>query len=141
MDETHATLAASPDLRRSLGIRRLPTAPTVAAPARRVEPSYLQRRIVTLARPSAHAPLHLAGDGPGRSTRRLERWLAAKVRSGVRHRFVKLHALVSARARFPVFRAADVTDAYTNDTTELPNRLDPVPRGVPLGSVVLVGCC
>lgn len=136
-DETHATLAASADLRRSLGIRRLPAAPTVAALADRVPPSYLQRLIVTLARPSAHAPLHLAGDGTGLSIRQFESWLAARVRSGVRHRFVKLHALVSTRARFPVFWAAHVTDAFTNDITELPALLDQVPRGVPLGTVIL----
>lgn len=59
------------------------------------------------------------------------------MRSGVRHGFVKLHALVSTRAHFPVFWAAHVTDAFTNDITELGTLLDQVPRELPLATVVL----
>lgn len=136
-DETHATLAAGSDLRRQLGFRHLPAASTVAALAPRVPSGYLERLISRLARPCLTDPLHLAGDGTGLSIRRFERWLAARARSGVRRGFVKLHALVSTRAHFPLFWAAHVTDAYTNDVTELPALLDQLPRGIPLGNVVL----
>lgn len=136
-DETHATLTACSDLRRRLGFHRLPAAPTVAALAHRVPPSYFGRLISELALRCPTDPLHLAGDGTGLSVRQFERWLAARVRSGVRRGFVKLHALVSTRAQFPLFWAAHVTDAYTNDITELPTLLDQLPRGVSLGNVVL----
>ena len=59
------------------------------------------------------------------------------MRSGLRHEFVKLHALVSTRAHFPLFWAAHVTDAHTNDVTELPALLEQLPRGISLGNVVL----
>lgn len=136
-DETHATLAACPDLRRQLGFRRLPAAPTVAALAPRIPPPHLERLIATLARRIATPHLHLAGDGTGLSTRRFERWIAARVPSGHRHAFVKLHALVATSAQFPPFYAAHVTDAYTNDTTELPRLLEQIPSDRPLGNVTL----
>jgi transposase len=136
-DETHATLAACPDLRRQLGFHRLPAAPTVAALVPRLSPSYLQRLASDLARRCMRQPLHLAGDGTGLSVARFERWLLVRGHSGVRHLFVKLHALVSTHAQFPLFWAAHVTDARTNDITELPALLDQLPRGIPLGNVAL----
>lgn len=81
--------------------------------------------------------LHLTGDGTGPSTRRIERWIAARVPSGHRHAFVKLHALVATSAQFPHFCAAHVTDANTNDTTELPRLLEQIRSDRPLGNVAL----
>jgi len=137
-DETHATLAACPDLRRQLGFHRLPAAPTVAALAPRVPPSYLERLVTELARRCAPPRLlHLAGDGTGLSTHRFERWVAARTHSGHRHTFVKLHALVSTRAQFPLFYAAHVTDPYTNDVTEFRTLLGQIPPDLSLGNVAL----
>ncbi|MGI0129859.1 MAG: transposase [Thermoplasmata archaeon] len=136
-DEVHATLDACPEFRRRLGFRHLPAAPTVAALSARVPPTYLERLVAELARRCATRPLHLAGDGTGLSTRRFERWIAARAHSGHRHAFVKLHALVSTRAQFPLFYAAHVTDAYTNDVTELRALLAQVPPDLPLGNVAL----
>lgn len=137
-DETHATLAACPGLRRTLGLHRLPAASTIASLVPRIPPLYLERVITSLARSCATKPVHLAGDGTGLSVRRFERWIAARgAPKGVRRLFVKLHALVSTRAQFPLFWAAHVTDAHTNDVTELPALLEQLPRGIPLGNVVL----
>ncbi len=136
-DEVHATLAACRDLRRQLGFCRLPAAPTVAALVLRIPPSYLERLIGELAGRCATRPLHLAGDGTGLTTGRFERWMAVHTHSGHRHAFVKLHALVSTRAQFPLFFAAHVTDAYTNDTTELPRLLGQLPARLRLGNVAL----
>jgi len=136
-DETHATLAACSDFRRLLGFHRLPAAPTVAALASRVPSTYLEQLITELVRHGARPPLQLAGDASGLSTRRFERWTAARTHSGHRHAFVKLHALVTTQAQFPFFCAAQVTDAYTNDVTELPRLLQQLPTDLPLGNVVL----
>jgi transposase len=136
-EETHATLAACPDLRRQLGFHRLPAAPTVAALVPRIPPTHLEHLIAALARRVAVPRLQLAGDGTGLSTRRFERWIAARIPSGHRHAFVKLHALVTTFAQFPLFCAAHVTDAYTNDSTELPRLLEQVPVDRPLGNVAL----
>jgi transposase len=136
-DETQATLLACPSLRHALGFRRLPGAPTVAALAARIPPPYLERLIAALARRATGPFLNLAGDGTGLSTHRFERWIAARVPSGHRHAFVKLHALVTTQAQFPVFCAAHVTDAYTNDSTELSRLLELVPSDRSLGNVVL----
>jgi transposase len=136
-EETHATLAACPDLRRQLGFHRLPAAPTVAALVPRIPPTHLEHLIAALARRVAVPRLQLAGDGTGLSTRRFERWIAARIPSGHRHAFVKLHALVTTLAQFPLFCAAHVTDAYTNDSTELPRLLEQVPVDRPLGNVAL----
>jgi DDE family transposase len=136
-DETHASLAALPDLRRQLGFRRLPAAPTVAALSVRVPPTYFEQLIGELARSTATEPTNLAGDGTGLTTRRFERWMDAKGRGGLRHIFVKLHALVSTRAQFPLFFAARVSDGLTADVVELPGLLRQVPSEVRLGNVVL----
>ncbi len=136
-DETHATLATCPDFRRRLGFRHLPAAPTVAALAPRVPPLYFERLVDELARRCAPRLLHLAGDGTGLSTRRFERWVAARTYSGHRHTFVKLHALVSTRAQFPLFYAAHVTDPYTNDVTELRTLLGQVSPDLSVGNVAL----
>lgn len=100
-------------------------------------PHYLERLVAELARRCAPRLLHLAGDGTGLSTRRFERWIAARTHSGHRHTFVKLHALVSTRAQFPLFYAARVTDPYTNDVTELRGLLAQLPPELSLGNVAL----
>ncbi len=50
---------------------------------------------------------------------------------------MKLHALVSTRAQFPLFYAAHVTDPYTNDSTELASLLHQLPPDLSLGNVAL----
>lgn len=136
-DETHATLAALPQLARRLGFHQLPAAPTVAALVLRIPTSYLERLVGTLARQLCHPHENLAADGTGLSTHRFERWIAARLSSGHRHAFVKLHALVATRAQFPFFFAAHVTDARTNDVTELPRLLEQLPRDLSVGNVAL----
>ena len=136
-DEVHATLAACRDLRRQLGFRHLPAAPTVAALVPRISASYLELLIGELAGRAATRPLHLTGNGTGITTGRFERWMAVRTHSGHRHAFVKLHALVSTRAQFPLFFAARVTDAYTNDTTELPRLVRQLPAEIHLGNVAI----
>lgn len=136
-DEVHATLRALPQLARRLGFRKVPAAPTAAALVGRIPIAYLERLVTTLATPLAHRHENLAGDGTGLSTHRYERWIAARLSRGFHQIFVKLHALVATRAQFPFFLAAHVTDARTNDVTELPRLLDQVPRSVALGNVAL----
>jgi Transposase DDE domain len=136
-DQAHARLLAFPDVARTLGVRRLPAAPTVAALAVRVPPPYLERLLGQLARRGRPHRVNLAGDGTGISTRRFDRWLHAKGSSDDRHSWVKLHALIETRAQFPVFFAAHVTNAYTNDVTELPRLLGQIPPNIPLGNVAL----
>jgi len=79
----------------------------------------------------------LAGDGTGLSTRRFDRWLDVRNHNAHRRVFVKLHVLATTQAQFPVFCAARVTDAYTNDVTQLPQLLAQIPSDQPLGNVVL----
>lgn len=136
-DETHALLEAVPQLARRLGFRRVPAAPTVAALARRIPLAYLEELLRTLARRLCRPTENLAGDGTGLTSRRFERWLIARGKVGVRHLFVKLHALIATRAQFPFFLAARVTDARTNDVTELPSLLDQLPEELKLGNVAL----
>ncbi|HZY70587.1 MAG TPA: transposase, partial [Thermoplasmata archaeon] len=136
-DQAHAMLLAFPDVARVLGVRRLPAAPPVAALAVRVPPPYLERLLGQLARRGRSHRVNLAGDGTGISTRRFDRWLHAKGGRDDRHSWVKLHALVETRAQFPVFFAAHVTDAYTNEVSELPRLLGQIPSSVPIGNVAL----
>jgi hypothetical protein len=136
-DEVHATLVALPELARRMGFRRLPAAPTVAALAPRIPVEYFERLIRTLAGAICRPRENLAGDGTGLSTRRYERWIAARVPSVQRQAFVKLHALVATRAQFPFFLAARVTDARTNDVRELGPLLERVPSEVGVGNVAL----
>ena len=136
-DSAHAMLLAFPDIARSLGVRKLPAAPTAAALAVRVPPPYLERLLGQLARRGRPRRVNLAGDGTGISTRRFDRWLHGKGVYDDRHSWVKLHALIETRAQFPVFFAAHVTDAYTTDVTELPRLLAQVPPSVPIGNVAL----
>ena len=136
-DEVHATLRALPQLAHRLGFRRVPAAPTVAALAVRIPPSYLEQLVTSLASRLCRPHENLAGDGTGLSTHRYERWVAARLSRGFHQIFVKLHALVATRAQFPFFLAAHVTDARTNDVTELPRLLDQIPRAISLGNVAL----
>lgn len=136
-DETHAVLHALPALARALRFHRVPAAPTAAALIGRVPRAYLQRLLGTLARRLWRARENLAGDGTGLSSRQFERWIIARGRSGVRHLFVKLHALVATRAQFPFFVAAHITDARTTDVTELGTLLHQLPRGRAIGNVAL----
>ncbi len=128
---------ALPQLARKLGFRRVPAAPTVAALVFRIPIPYLEQLVGTLARQLCRPRENLAADGTGLSTHRYERWITARLPSGHRHAFVKLHALVATRAQFPFFLAAHVTDARTNDVTELPRLLDQLPRTLSLGNVAL----
>ncbi|HUZ80027.1 MAG TPA: transposase [Thermoplasmata archaeon] len=128
---------ALPQLARKLGFRRVPAAPTVAALVVRVPILYLERLVGTLAHQLCRPRENLAADGTGLSTRRYERWITARLGYGLRHVFVKLHALVATRAQFPFFLAAHVTDARTNDVTELPRLLEQLPRTVSIGNVAL----
>ncbi len=136
-DEVHSTLRALPQLARRLGFHKVPAAPTVAALVRQIPVAYLERLVITLAASVARPQENLAGDGTGLSLHRYERWVAARLSRGVHQIFVKLHALVATRAQFPFFLAAHVTDARTNDVTELPRLIDQVPRTVSLGNVAL----
>jgi transposase len=136
-DEVHATLCALPQLARRLRCRRIPAAPTVAALAPRVSVEYLQTLLARLAQRLVRARENLAADGTGLATRRFERWLSVRGSPAHRHAFVKLHALVATRAQFPFFLSARVTDAYTNDTTELEALLAQLPSGQPIGNVAL----
>ncbi len=136
-DEVHATLQALPQLARRLGFRKVPAAPTVAALVGRIPITYLEQLVTSLAARLSRPSENLAGDGTGLSTHRYERWVAARLSRGFHQIFVKLHALVATRAQFPFFLAAHVTDARTNDVTELPRLLDLVPRSVTLGNVTL----
>jgi hypothetical protein len=136
-DAVHASLLALPTLARGLGFRKIPAAPTVAALVPRVPADYFERLLGRLALGLAHGPESLAADGTGLSTRRYERWIAP-AKSSDRHRsFIKLHALVATRSRFPFFCAAHVTDARTNDVTELPRLLGQLPSGLAIGNVAL----
>ncbi len=58
-------------------------------------------------------------------------------RTGVRHHFVKLHALVATRAQFPFFAAVHITEARINDVTELGTLLRQVPPDLAIGNVAL----
>jgi transposase len=136
-DETHATLAALPQLAHKLGFRRVPAAPTVAALVVQIPIPYLERLVGHLARQLCRRRENLAADGTGLSTHRFERWVTARLPSGHRHAFVKLHALVATRAQFPFFLAAHVTDARTSDVTELPRLLQQLPRELSVGNVAL----
>lgn len=136
-DETHATLVALPQLAQRLGFHRVPAAPTVAALVVRIPTPYLERLVGTLARQLCRPRENVAADGTGLSTHRFERWIAARVSSGVHRSFVKLHALVATRAQFPFFLAAHVTDARINDVTELPRLLEQLPRSLTVGNVAL----
>jgi transposase len=137
-DETHATLAALPELVQRLGFHKLPAAPTVAALVPKVPTAYLEELLREVARGLARPHENLAGDGTGISTRCFERWVVARgCPSEQRSAFVKLHALIATRAQFPFFLAARVTDAYTNDVLELPALLEQVAPDVSLGSVTL----
>lgn len=136
-DETHATLCALPQLARRLGFRRIPAAPTAAALIGRIPVPYLERLVRTLAERLWRPSENLAGDGTGLTTRRFERWMDARGRSGLRHVFVKLHALVATRAQFPFFVAARVTNARVNDVTELLPLLEQLPSGRAIGNVAL----
>ncbi len=136
-DEVHATLWAVPQLARRLGFHRIPAAPTAAALVHRIPVDYLERLVATLAHRLVRPHENIAGDGTGLSTHRYERWVAARLSHGFHQIFVKLHALVATRAQFPFFLAAHVTDARTNDVTELPRLLDQLPRSVTLGNVAL----
>ncbi len=136
-DEVHATLAALPELVRTMRFLRLPAAPTVAALVSRIPVPYLERLIHSLAETIGRPVENLAGDGTGLSTHRFERWVTARVGPSFRHAFVKLHALVATRAQFPFFVAARVTDARTNDVTELVPLLAQLPPNYSLGNVAL----
>lgn len=136
-DETHATLRALPQLARSLGFRRVPAAPTVAALADRVPLSYLEGLVRGLALRLWRPRENLAGDGTGFTTRRFERWLTVRGQPSLRRLFVKLHALVATRSQFPFFVAARVTDGRTNDVTELVPLLEQLPRTLAVGNVAL----
>lgn len=136
-DETHATLRAIPQLARRLRFHRVPAAPTAAALVGRVPVRYLHKLLHRLVRRLCRPHENLAGDGTGLTTRRFERWMDTRGRGGLRHVFVKLHALVATRARFPFFVAARVTDARTNDVTELAALLDQIPGAVSIGNVAL----
>jgi transposase len=136
-DEVHATLCALPPLARRLRFRRVPAAPTAAALARRLPATYLETLLATLAQRLARTDENLAADGTGLTTGRCERWLSVRGSPAHRHAFVKLHALVATRAQFPFFLGARVTDAYTNDVTELPALLAQLPEGQRIGNVAL----
>ena len=136
-DETHATLVALPQLARKIGLRRVPAAPTVAALVVRIPTPYLEQLVAALAQQLCRPRENLAADGTGLSTHRYERWVTARLSTGHRHAFVKLHALVATRAQFPFFLATHVTDARTNDVTELPRLLEQLPRTLVLGNVAL----
>jgi transposase len=136
-DETHATLVAVPQLARRLGFRKVPAAPTVAALVLGIPAAYLEQLIAALARRLARPRENLAADGTGLSTHRYERWVAARHSPGHRHAFVTLQALVATRGQFPFFLAAHVTDAYTNDVTELPHLLDQLPPDFSMGNLAL----
>ncbi len=137
-DEVHAILAALPSLARPLGFRRVPAAPTVAAWAPRVPPSYLTTLLGRLARriPS-DGPRNLAGDGTGLSLHRWEQWRDPSRGAGHHRAFLKLHALIVTRAQFPYFVAAHATDDRTNDVTELPALVAQLPRHRSRGNVAL----
>ncbi len=136
-DETHATLTALPQLARRMGFHRIPAAPTVAALVPRIPAAYLEQLIRHLAAKLCGPAENLAGDGTGLTTRSYEQWVAARLSPELRHIFVKLHALIATRAQFPFFLAAHVTDARTNDVTELPTLLAQLPSQLTLGSLVL----
>lgn len=136
-DEVHALLVALPALARALGLRRVPAASTVAAWASHVPPEYLVDLLGRLARRIPSRRPHLAGDGTGLSLHRWERWNEPSRGHGRHRTFVKLHALVVTRAQFPFFLAARVTDARTNDVTELVPLLAQLPTEVAIGNVAL----
>lgn len=136
-DETYATLCALPQLARRLWFRRVPAAPTAATLVGRISVPSLERLVRTLAGPRWRPSQNLAGDGMGLTTRRFGRWMDARGRSGLRHVFVKLHALIATRAQFPFFVAARVTDARINDVPELLPLLDQLPPKRAIGNVAL----
>jgi transposase len=137
-DTAHALLTALPGLTRLLGFRKVPAASTAAQLVARVPATYLEALLRALAERLLGArPTNLAGDGTGLSTRPYARWLAVRTGSEPRPAFVKLHALVATRARFPWFAAARVTDAFTNDVSELPSLLARLPTAMRLGNVAL----
>lgn len=136
-DEVHATLSALPELARRLRFRHVPAAPTAAALARRLPATYLETLLATLAQRLSRKDENLAADGTGLTTGRCERWLSVRGSPARRHAFVKLHALVATRAQFPFFLGARVTDAYTNDVTELGALLAQLPEGQRIGNVAL----
>jgi transposase len=136
-DETHAMLQALPQLARRLGFRRVPAAPTAAALVGRIPIRYLEDLVQTLAARLVRPKENLAGDGTGLTTRGFERWISARGNFGRRHVFVKLHALVATRARFPFFVAARVTEARINDVTELASLLDQLRPNLSIGNVAL----
>ncbi len=139
-DTTYATLTALPELARLLGFRTtIPAASTAAQLVPQISADYLERFLQLLAfELVAHRTAHLAGDATGLGLYRFERWMDLKsAHSTLRHRFLKLHALVVTRARWPFFVAARLTEANVNECPAFPALFGQIAPSLRVGNVTL----
>ncbi len=139
-DTTYATLRALPELARLLGFRAtIPAASTASQLVEKVPLDYLERLVQSLAAELlGPRTANIAGDATGLGLHRFERWMDLKhAHSAVRHRFLKLHALVATRARWPFFVAARVTEATVNEAPAFPELFGQLAPSLSLGNVTL----
>ncbi|MGA7860934.1 MAG: transposase [Thermoplasmata archaeon] len=138
-DTTHAMLAALPELAHRLRFRRVPAASTIAQLVEKVPLSYFEALLrETGADRLQGSVAHVAGDATGIGQHRHERWIDLRnFRPGHRHRFVKLHALVVTRARWPFFVAATVTPGNVNESPAFPTLFGQLDPSLSLGNVAL----
>jgi hypothetical protein len=140
-DHVYAVLGAYTGLPGILGFTRVPHPNTVLGNQDRIPERYwedlIQRLSVRLNKVFP-GPINAAGDATGEGTRQFQRWYDVRFgKIGKREQYLKLHALVATRARWPWFLAARVTRGNINDCTELGALLEQLDGGIMLGNLAL----
>ncbi len=140
-DHVYAVLTAQADLPKVLGFTKVPHPNTVLGNLDRIPVHYWERLVQRLSLQLAvvfPGPVNTAGDATGEGTQQFQRWYDFRFGRERRwQKFLKLHALVSTRARFPWFLAARVTAGTWNDSPQLEVLLDQVDESIELGLVAL----
>ncbi len=104
----------------------------------RVPSGYLEALFASTVRPLVRGRTNAAGDATGVGTRQYERWFDVRHgKTGLRRRFVKLHAVIATRAQWPFFLSVRVTAGTWGDSPGLEPLVAQIVPEVELGNLAL----